>query len=201
MRWVHFQRMPDPLVPRRAGPLRADPTFKPMVVRPMPGILPPLEGGLYASCHPLLWLSDEDSFGWSRWCVDEGFRLEDLSYAVDVELDLSGERALLIDSREGISQFTERFQKLPDARMDGRGLAELGPQAANMFIDWQAVRSLYDVMAVTPYQWDARLSDDSWYYAWDCACAVVFDPASCIVEVGKPRPFEVPERDEEEDEE
>lgn len=116
-----------------------------------------------------LWLSDCTDFGWARWCISEGFRLDRLLCRTKVTVET--EHLIILNSHQKMQSFNEQFTLL------------LGPRDTSMRgIDWGAVSSAYKGVIITPYRWECRLeSDYFWYYGWDCASACIWD-TSCIVD-------------------
>lgn len=53
-------------------------------------------------------------------------------------------------------------------------------------IDWPAVAEKYSGIEIAPYQWSLRMENKFfWYYGWDVASGVVWDPYDAMVMVEK----------------
>ena len=116
-----------------------------------------------------LWLSDEDDYGWRKWCEDEEYGVERLALAHEITL-AEDANVLHLSAAHELDDFTERY----GAQLSGWPLSQFGRVYA---IDWQKVAVDYRGLLITPYQWERRLSL-GWYYGWDCASACVWDPAA-----------------------
>ena len=116
-----------------------------------------------------LWLSDCTDYGWAKWCLAEGFRLDKLLVRTRCVVEVG--ELLVIDNPLKMVSFNNQF-----------GMS-LGPSGTTMQgIDWGAVSSAYKGIVITPYRWEYRLEGDFfWYYGWDCASACVWD-TSCITD-------------------
>ena len=122
-----------------------------------------------------LWVSVEgENVGdnWKEWCEGEKFELECLvnSYEVMLKDDAN---ILQLKTAEEIFEFTKKFPIKTrdwDAEWDTYQL------------DWNKVKSLYQGIIISPYQWGCRLALEScWYYGWDCSSGCLWD-LTCIKE-------------------
>ena len=147
--------------------------------------LPPLHNALVG--NPLmaapgkpnkaLWISDEDTFGWSEWCEKNDFVQEPAWAPIctfEIEL-VESPRVLILDSVVGVRMFGEAYRPgkplIPSMRM-------------NSHIDFSQVMVDYDAVIITPYQWSIRLHPEFfWYYGWDCAGGFILCPARCIAKI------------------
>jgi hypothetical protein len=48
-------------------------------------------------------------------------------------------------------------------------------------IDWERLAKEYDGVEIAPYQWQRRLSDQRWYYSWDCASGCIWRPKDATI--------------------
>lgn len=110
-----------------------------------------------------LWVSDEnDKHSWAAWCASERFRDCQKQLAYEVIL-APGANILRMNCRCDLRAFSEQFHLDSDDRYTSRS------------IDWPRVMDAYDGILITPYQWDSRLEDDTfWYYGWDCASGCIW---------------------------
>jgi hypothetical protein len=108
-----------------------------------------------------LWLSDESAeTNWSSWCDGESYTIGSNAFAVDLA---PGANVLYLTDESSLIAFHREFCR------DERGWR----------MDWIAVAERWQGIAITPYQWEFRLSRDmSWYYTWDCASACVWDASA-----------------------
>lgn len=116
-----------------------------------------------------LWLSDEDDFGWSEWCRDQGFALETLTYASEFAVE-KPERVLCLSTVSDLNAFTSEYGKTPSYAQRSPFLSDL----KMVGIDWQRVAMECGGILITPYQWRSRM-DLMWYYGWDVASACIWD--------------------------
>ncbi len=118
------------------------------------------------------WVSDEDSKGWKEWCESEKFRLDFLTIAYEIIIS-ENSNILILQSPEQIFEFTKKYPfktRYFDSEHDTYQL------------DWNKVKSKYQGIIITPYQWDCRLAlETSWYYGWDCASGCLWD-LKCVKE-------------------
>jgi len=125
-----------------------------------------------------LWLSDDSDYGWKKWCKDEDFYPERLTFRADFKVDLS--QILHLSDDQMILGFSREF--LVDLFPDEPSLRN------NSFlktIDWKRVRELgFKGLLISPYSWEMRLHEEtSWYSSWDCASACIWD-VSCLEQIG-----------------
>jgi hypothetical protein len=144
-----------------------------------------------------LWLSDEAAeCSWSWWCRSENFRLQMLTHVHRVTLSNCA-NVLILETPGLVRDFGREFaiQHGPFA-----GGSMLGHHI--MMLDWVRVIQRWHGLIITPYQWDCRLESDTfWYYGWDCASGVIWEPTAigsvildAITEV--PTPFYPDDEDE-----
>ena len=99
-------------------------------------------GGLWASPVASAW-------GWADWCREQDFRLERL--AVGIQLEISLDRAIVIDSREDLGQL----------------------DWAGDYPDWESMaRRGVDVVYLTL---DGLMGTRDQLYGWDCESLVVLN--------------------------
>jgi hypothetical protein len=118
-----------------------------------------------------LWLSDEDDYSWSQWCHDADFALDDLQLGYEITMAEANVR--LIQDVAALDAFSNEFGYEPEWH---RGIGYTRSQYIK-YIDWPVVASRYQGVLITPYLWQRRL-DYMWYYGWDCASGVIWDPAA-----------------------
>lgn len=96
---------------------------------------------------------------WERWCRSEDFRIGSLSVSHVVEFDPS--RVLFLKSAGDIDRFTEKYGKQGSFRID---------------ISWKLLAEDYAGIVISPYCWERRLTEHTfWYYGFDCACGCIWD--------------------------
>lgn len=112
------------------------------------------------------WVSVEgNGDGWSDWCRDEEFRDTDRQIAHVVTLEPAA-KILRLGTSARLLDFTERYGFLR---------TEYGTQG----IRWDVVAMEFQGIIISPYQWECRLEDATfWYYGWDCASGCIWDPAA-----------------------
>lgn len=122
-----------------------------------------------------LWVSDEDSYGWSHWCTAEHFAVEHLECEHRIEL-WPDNNILFIRSVEEIDKFHEEYA----VDMIGRIITTLPSgemwerKPRKDWVDWTVIYPLCQGIIVTPYLWERRM-DYMWYYGWDCAGGCIWD--------------------------
>jgi hypothetical protein len=124
-----------------------------------------------------LWFSVQGLYDWKWWCEEENYELEKL--VVSYELKLKEHvNILYIQTEDEIFNFAKQYPYLRERWNEpiGRDLCQ------GYELDWNKVKSRYQGMIISPYQWNCRLSPKSnWYYAWDCASGCIWD-LDCIEE-------------------
>ena len=112
-----------------------------------------------------LWLSNEDGYGWSRWCRENEYEVGKLRYARTIRL-IEG-RGLVLPDIDAVLRFGAQYEAKGEP-----------PSFLQNMIDWNRVQADgHCYVAIPRYLWDLRLDERCrWYYTWDCACAVVWDP-------------------------
>lgn len=114
-----------------------------------------------------LWVSVENEYGWNEWCTSEDYALKRLKYQHKVILKKEA-KILHLKSNNDILNFTKEYGSLSDDFF------------INWAVDYNSVKSKYQGIIISPYQWDCRLHPQcGWYYGWDCASGCIWD-LSCI---------------------
>lgn len=129
-----------------------------------------------------LWISvegieDENNCNWKEWCEAEGFNIENLAIAYKITLKEDA-KIIYLKSHEEIFQFTKEYAYLRKQWNDPmvRDIRQ------SYELDWTKVKSEYQGIIISPYQWAARLAQESrWYYGWDCSSGCIWD-LRCIKE-------------------
>jgi hypothetical protein len=118
-----------------------------------------------------LWVSDEDAeMGWRAWCIEENFRLDMLTHVHEVTLG-NAANVLILETPGLVRDFGREFV-IQHGPMAGGSL--LGHHL--MMLDWVRIIQKWHGIIITPYQWDCRLENDTfWYYGWDCASGCLWD--------------------------
>jgi hypothetical protein len=102
---------------------------------------------------------------WQRWTDEEDFHCGEYVFKVE----LNDCNILLIDTLPKLDEFHSQFY--------------IGDRLSLRGIDWAAVAKKYDGVEIAPYQWERRLAlDFMWYYGWDCASGVIWEPKNAKVE-------------------
>lgn len=115
-----------------------------------------------------LWVSDDDcEDNWHAWCESEGFRLDCLTHAHDVELK-NNASIVILTSAHDIDSFSQEFcfkNKTP-----------MWPFS----LRWPAVTKKWQGIIITPYIWERRMFEGNtdWYCGWDCASGCIWDPTA-----------------------
>ena len=111
-----------------------------------------------------LWLSDEAQVpSWSSWCAGEEYPRGKHRYDVDIA---HAARLVTLSSLDDILAFGREY-----ACREGDRISR------SLFLHWKAIALRHEVVAITPYVWDARFHPETaWYYGWDVASAVVLYP-------------------------
>ena len=119
---------------------------------------------------------------WVRWVLGEGYENDSRwmrPYLYEVTVDEA--RLLRISDISAFDKFcadyyAPAFPEIPAIRQAG--------------IDWQKLKSRFSGLEIAPYLWERRLSrynggpDCLWYYGWDCASGVIWDPSAiCMAEL------------------
>ena len=112
---------------------------------------------------------------WRRWCESEmadwieGAQL----YKVEIGSDV---RLLRIATLEEFDAFHREYV-----------IVEPYPGARTLYPDWKRVATRFDGIEIAPYQWDRRMDFGTfWYYGWDCASGVLWEPRNTTVELVGP---------------
>ena len=112
---------------------------------------------------------------WRRWCRSEMPHWINERYLHRVTL--GDERLLEIRSVSELDAFNDEFL----ATEWRHGYSErYGPM--DMGIRWANVADQYDGIEIAPYLWGRRFDGPSWYYGWDCASGVIWNPRGARVE-------------------
>lgn len=124
-----------------------------------------------------LWVSIGDE--WEKWCREEKFALERLTCKYRVILKKEA-NILYLDTEDKIYDMHKKYPCKKESISKLIGLDDDTHE-----IDWLKVKSEYQGIIISPYQWECRLSlDSSWYYGWDCASGCIWD-INCIEFFGK----------------
>ena len=107
---------------------------------------------------------------WRRWCAENEWGREELRHLYEVTL--ADCRVLRIRNHAAMEAFNRRF-----------GRRRPAPAWCNdTVIDWGLVATEFDGVEVAPYRWECRLDDAfRWYYGWDCASGVIWQPRGATV--------------------
>ena len=109
-----------------------------------------------------LWVSDDDEEpNWKSWALAEDFNLPELKYCYRIEL-CKNANILKLTTQNAIRRFTYKFGNVNH------------PIEKYLDIDWNKVRTIYQGIIITPYQWKLRHTF-LWYYGWDCASGCIWD--------------------------
>lgn len=115
-----------------------------------------------------LWLSVKGDSDWPAFCNgDYPAGLRSQRHLVTLRADAN---VLVLDSHEAVVGLAARFPD-PNNRSSN-------PRCHDT-IDWPAVAREYDGIVIPTHQsrvW--RHMEASWYYAWDCACACIWNMAA-----------------------
>ena len=100
---------------------------------------------------------------WASWCRGADFRTDRLTFKSEVVV--RPESPILIASNStDITAICSLYGK----RSFGHHLIAT--------IDWPTIAVHYAGVVIAPYNWEHRLSLDSfWYYGWDCASGCIWD--------------------------
>ena len=118
------------------------------------------------------WITDDSEDCWRTWCINENFRLDELTHKHEIILDESD--ILIIRNAAELERFNQEFSVVE---------IEPGTLFRDSYIIWREVARRYSGIIITPYQWQYRLNEDfCWYYVWDCAGGCIWK-ASAIREI------------------
>lgn len=115
-----------------------------------------------------LWVSDEDDYGWSKWCESQApDYLAEVVHSVELEPDAN---ILWLKTVEDIDAFTFVY------RLRAEWLGAMGDSDYVMAIDWNQLAKEYDGIIITPYQMTRRWTfcGAAWYSPWDCASGCIW---------------------------
>lgn len=110
---------------------------------------------------------------WLDWCGSEmPSWLGGYLFKVDIKTD----RILQLTTPDAILAFTDEY-----------GRTRWRDWGGNVdSIDWPAVAEKYCGIEIAPYQWSLRMLNKTfWYYGWDVASGVVWDPDAVDLRVEK----------------
>lgn len=113
-----------------------------------------------------LWLSVEDDvedMNWFEWCKKEEFKVEGLKYRYSARLS-DDAKILHISSKKELERFSEEYRS---------ELHNIQSESVTC-INWLRVKEKHDGIIISPYRWDCRLSNDAWYYPWDCSSGCIW---------------------------
>jgi len=110
-----------------------------------------------------LWLSDDADYGWKEWCTDESWNVDSLVHTRNFVFTVDA-NILWLSTLEEIVAFSNEYSTT---------IAGINHR---LYIDWKPIVEKYDGILITPYQWQARMSEHTfWYYSWDVASACVWN--------------------------
>ena len=137
-----------------------------------------------------LWVSIEDGYGWMDWCQENQFRIEQLTYQYQIELDWNS-NIMKLETSDDIMNFTQEYWWNPSEwmrsmQLSGRdNIPKKSYPPCDKFEDyrgairWDLVKERYQGIIIAPYQWDCRLKlQTTWYYGWDCSSGCIWDISS-----------------------
>lgn len=115
-----------------------------------------------------LWLSDDTDYGWHDWCNDNHYKLHNLKTSTTFQLPL--EKILHLKTIPQILKFNQQYEDLPN---------KLPGISTSYAIQWDKVAKKHAGILISPYLYH-NLPDNIqhtllWYYAWDCACACIWN--------------------------
>ena len=139
-----------------------------------------------------LWLSDDSSYGWKQWCIEEDFIDMDKQKAIHFNVDM--QYILHLSTFQQVIDFDKEYTKTPDEvqaifdTLPDELLASMKSTLSG-YIHWPRVAKEYDGILISPYSRDEYLN---WkfgdrmnplnngrnlmvYNAWDCASACVWN--------------------------
>ena len=112
-----------------------------------------------------LWVSDEQDYGWLKWCVAEEFNEKGYQHHYTIDLHHEANVLWLRDTTD-MRAFTKDF-----------GYPDNSHYRNEPIIPWEKVQDSYDGVLITPYHWELRMEDQfNWYYGWDCASGCIWNP-------------------------
>ena len=108
------------------------------------------------------------SFGmeWIDWCIEEGGVgfLGNYVYAINI----NPKKMLSLTTLADLHTFTKKHSVTTDSDF---------PRFTRV-IDWERVGQDYSGIETNPYQWEARLAPETfWYYSWDVASGCIWEPS------------------------
>lgn len=106
---------------------------------------------------------------WRRWCESEMPQwMEGLLYEVTISPNV---RLLRITSLTEFDAFHREYVTV-----------EPYPGARTLYPDWTRLAAQYDGIEIAPYQWDRRMTFETfWYYGWDCASGCLWTPRDTTI--------------------
>ena len=129
-----------------------------------------------------LWLSVEgfeapDNLNWKQWCESENFHVENLKFAHEIKLKKDA-NILHLKTADEIFEFTKKYPFITVDKISFNGFRDQDTYQ----LDWYKVKTLYQGIIISPYNWFCRMSIEScWYYGWDCSSGCIWD-LECIDE-------------------
>lgn len=110
-----------------------------------------------------LWVSVEGKYDWVWWCESQGYNLDRFRYATEIILVKDANVKYLRDARD-LDRFTARFHSSDKPIWDAN-------------LDRDRIRGRWNGLIIAPYVHSRRLTQHtSWYYGWDCASGVIWNP-------------------------
>lgn len=118
-----------------------------------------------------LWVSIEGEDDWKNWCLREKFCLERLRFSYEIILK-DNANILYLKTPEEIYEFSEKYAWRSRPLING----VFDPKEDTHELNWFEIKSKYQGIVISPYQWECRLAlESSWYYGWDCASGCIWD--------------------------
>lgn len=111
------------------------------------------------------WISDDDDYGWKKWCEENGSFSNQFKYKYQIELNHDA-NILYITSPQQLDEFSEKYKTDKYDYL----------KHEIIYITWSKITSKYDGIIITPYFWERRMgSRSTWYYSWDCASGCIWN--------------------------
>lgn len=126
-----------------------------------------------------LWFSVEDyeeDQNWYTWCKENEFRLPSLKHKYLVTIKKNA-KMLYLSTEKEIEDFGIQYQANDQNEFD-KYVRRLGrePYRYVYQIRWEEVKTLWDGIIISPYNWKCRHSSSThWYYGWDCASGCIWN--------------------------
>jgi len=125
-----------------------------------------------------LWVSVDGELDWVEWCTAEDFGDPTKQYRYRVILK-DYANILVIDTMSKLLEFTDEFRSKQKHNFYDE---------SSWYLSWKNVAMQYDGIVISPYQRDARFSNNTtWYHGWDCASGCIWNPRKVISRLYKMR--------------